>query len=370
MLQTNKRFSLRLLCSLLACILLFQTALCEIDLIDDKDIVVDTANYKTCTVALSDYKKSGTVSAAEHYPSLLNVRYEGANARFVEFNVRRGEEVKKGDVLVTLAIDRDEVLIYEREMALARLKEDYAKNVSLREEEISEKMRDINAEENPYTREIRRLECEKLRLSLEKYRFETENAINDMTASLEELYQSYENQYLYAPMDGVVSDYTYLRENEIVTNGRVLMQLYDPTEMLFIVTNEKGSFRYNMPVTVEVGPGKTRTTGYGRVIACKNALPGESGSNNAFILIESYEGGKTPKNFTRPVVKFDEVYLEDVFVVDKDAVSLYGGRYFVYKLSENGMVSKRYVNHVAGTNQTGSFLLDGVEIGEKLILDS
>jgi len=356
--------------ALLLLVLVLSSALASYEyLIDPEDIVVEVANYHTTEVQKSTFIKSGTTSASEYYPIRYSLRYEGANARFVEFKVRRGAEVKKGDILAELRIDRDEVLLSQRQLTLARAKEDYAAGILSRQEAIEEKQKEINAATDLYEREKKRLEREKLLVSLEKYCYETENSIADHEKALNELMESYAGQYVVAPVDGVISDTVYFRENQLVRNGTVMIQMYDPSYMLFEVKDENNNLRYNMEVTVTVGPGKNRYTGAGRVIACPFSLPGEPGSNRAYIRVEKFDTDEVIKNYARPSVSYNAIELDNMYVVDKKAVTLFGGRHFVYKLSENGMVSKRYVNHVGGTAVTGTLLLQGVSVGEKLILD-
>lgn len=368
MLRTNKLL-LRIL-SLVLSILLAMGGIAEYEyLISDEDIVVEVANYKTITVEKKEFIKTGTTSASEYYPLRYDVRYEGATARFVEFNVRRGASVKKGDVLATLTVDRDEVLVSQKQLTLARAKEDYASGIADREKAIDEMKKRLNAETDLFAREKLRLEQEKLLISLEKYRYETENHIADLEKSLNELLESYAGQYLFAPVDGVISDLTFFRDNQFIYNNTLMVQMYDPSKMLFEVKDETGVLRYNMEVTVTVGPGKNRYSGTGRVVAAPAALPGEPGSNRAYILVEKFDTDETIKNYARPSVSYNAIYLKDMYVVDKKAVTLFGGKHFVYKLFDNGMVSKRYVNHVGGNAITGVLLLQGVEEGEKLILD-
>ena len=367
--RINRLAGSALIMLFMALLLLSPFAYSQNELIDQKDIVVDTANYKTITVKTGEYKKSATTSASEYYPIQYAVRYEGASARYFDYNVRRGSEVKKGDLICTLTVDRDEVLIAQKQLALTRAKEDFALGVESREKQIEEKSLAVHASSEPFAREILRLELEKLTVALQKYRFESLNRIQDLEEDLEKLLASYSNQYIYAPIDGVISELTYFKDHQQIFDGQLITWIYDPSVVLFQVNDSSRNLRYNMEVTLTVGPNQSRVTGHGRVIACPMAYPDEGGSSAAYIRVDSYEGGNAPKKLTRPSVSYNSIYLDNVFVVDRSAVTLYGGKYFVYKLSENGMVSKRYVNHVGGNASSGSLLLQGIAPGEKLILD-
>ena len=182
---------------------------------------------------------------------------------------------------------------------------------------------------------------------------------------------TYENQQILSPIDGVVDDIQYLRDNEAVYNGAWLMTIYDPTEVLFSVKDEQGQTRLGMRVTVSVGPNNSRVMGVGRVVASFNAVPDHPVGKLVLVRVTEYDEDevKSLKALTRPTAEYVPVHLENVLVVKRAALTLYGGRYYVYKLAEDGMVSKRYVNYAGGTAQTGAWLLGGALPGETLIAD-
>ena len=362
MLQTNK-----LLC-LAAAILLLITAAAEDTLIAPERIVQDSGNYKTITVEPGVYEKTGQYGAGLYYPSRVEVRYEGAKARFVEYAVKRGSEVKKGDLIATFSVDRDEVAVLEKQLALTRAKESREAGLIERREEIELRKRENRSETDPARREIGRLQLQKLEIALQKYDFESAVSVEKLQKSLDELLASYENQKIYAPTNGVVDDVTYLRDGEFVYDGTLLAVVYDPYDILFTVKDESGSLRYNMPVTVSVGPNKGRVEGRGRVVAAYNVLPSKASGNTCYIRVTDYNEDEV-KSLTRPSVAYTTIRLENVFVVPKGALTLFGGRYYAYKLSPDGMVSKRYVNYAAGNATSGIWVIDGLNAGDVLILD-
>lgn len=355
----------RILSAVLALLFSF-CAFAEGDIISSEKIVSDIANYNTIEVQKGEYIKTQSAAASILFPNQYTVRYEGAAARFVEYNVKRDQEVKKGDLLMTLSVERDEVSLARMNMEIERAVEDYEAGKLSYEEQLLDKDRQISEATDAYSREIRRLEKEKLLIQYEKYRFETENSIQDRRDSLQKTLESYENSYVYAPADGIVSQLTYFRKNEYIYNGTTLMLIYDPSEYLLMV-KDGGALRYNAEVSLAVGQNKNRVTGTGRVIASPNALPGSSGSAAAYIRVDTIDG--IVKSLVSPNVTFTTQYLGNVYVINRKAITLYGGKNYVYKLSEDGMVSKRYVNFAFGNNATGAYILDGVTEGEKLILD-
>ena len=362
MLRINKRFFLT------AALILSLFAAAEDTLIAPERIVQDGGNYKTHTVSAGVYEKSGQYGAGLYFPTRYEVIYEGAKARFVEYAVKHGSEVRAGDLIATFSIDRDEVAVVERELALERAKESREDGLEARREELLRRKQAVFEETDPVLSEIGALQIRKLEIELEKFDFESAANVENLQESLDELLKSYENQFIYAPADGVVDSVTYLRDGEFVYDGTLLAVIYDPYDILFTVNDESGSLRYNMPVTISVGPNKDRLEAPGRVVAAYNVLPGKSAGKTCLIRATEYNQDEV-KSLTRPSVAYTTIRLENVIVVPKSALTLYGGKYYAYKLSPDGMVSKRYVNYTAGNASSGVWVMDGLAEGDVLILD-
>lgn len=357
----------KMLVFLLAILMMFP-AFSESDLINVNDIVLETAaNYNTVEVKKGVLRKTSFSPAQAYYPIEHVVRYEGAPAQFVEFHVKRNEEIKKGDLIATFVIQRDEVQITRMNMDISQTELNYQKGLEARNEQLLKKDEEIALSPDPFIREIRMMEKEKLLVERDKYIYETENSIKDKKQALEDLISTYENTSFYSEVDGVISEIAYFRDLAYVYSGTQLMKVYDPDTILYRVDDSTGRLRYNMEVMVSVGRADNRVTGAGRVYACPMAMPGGTGDNYAYIRVNGFD--KPPKTQTSPSVAYDEQYLENIFVVEREAVSLFGGRYFVYKLSDDGMVSKRYVGFAFGSQKTGAVLVDGVKVGDKLIID-
>lgn len=360
------RISKLLLC-LLAVFLAF-SAVADENLIDVSRIEYETAaNYKTVEVKKGVYQKVTNSGAQAYYPIEHVIRYEGATAQFVDFHVKRNDEIKVGDLLATFSIQRDEVRITRMNMEIETSEENYRKGLEARNEQLKAKDEQIALAADAYAREIYQLERRRLEIEMEKYVFETENAINDQKEALDELLKTYENTNVYSEVNGIVSEIVYFRDLAYVHSGTQLMKVYDPSVLLYRLDDSQNKLRYNMEALVSVGRADNRVVGYGRVVACPMALPGGGGDTNAYVRVDEFP--TAPKTQTSPYVSVYSQYLENVYVVDRAAVSLYSGKYFVYKLSDDGMVSKRYVGFAFGSQQTGALLVDGVTDGDKLIID-
>ncbi|MBQ1258024.1 MAG: hypothetical protein IIX93_12235 [Clostridia bacterium] len=337
-------------------------------LIDVSSITSEaSANYKTVEVKKGTYEKIQYGGVQTYYPYEYTLSYEGAPAQFVEFHVKRNEAIKAGDLIATLSIQRDEVQITRRTMDIQKAEDGYQRGLADFENRISLKEEEIALSRTAYEREIRQLEKEKLLIEREKYIFETENSISDQKKALDKLLATYENTSIYADFDGVISEMSYFRERQWIYSGTLLLKAYNPDVIMYKVNDDQGRMRYNMEAIVSVGRSENRVNGMGRVVACPMAQPGGTGDKTAYIRVDSFSG--PVKTQTSPSIAYYAQYLENVYVVDRDALTQYSGRYHVYKLSPDGMVSKRYVGFAFGSQQTGAILIDGVTEGEKLIID-
>ncbi len=354
--------------ALLTALLLTLSASAGAYLIDVSEIKPETAaNYKTVEVKKGTFEKIQYGSVQTYYPYEYTLKYEGAAAQFVQFHVKRNEEVKAGDLIATFSIQRDEVQITRRTMEIQKAEDNYRRNLRDFEERLSSKDEEIALSQNPYEREIRQLERERILVERDKYVFETENSISDQQKALDELLRSYENTQVYADFDGIISEIPYFRELQWVYSGTMLLKAYDPSVIMYRTNDDQGRMRYNMEVMVSVGRSENRVNGTGRVVACPMAQPGGTGDKTAYIRVDAFDG--PVKTQTSPSVAYYTQYLEGVYVVDREAITQYSGRYFAYKLSDDGMVSKRYVGFAFGSQQTGVILVDGVTEGERLIID-
>ena len=84
-------------------------------------IKAETVNYDVHTVEYGIYQKNNSRSVSEVYPYTYQLRFEQSGATFVEYYVRRGDEVKKGDVLASFSLETDDVTLTSKKLSLKRM---------------------------------------------------------------------------------------------------------------------------------------------------------------------------------------------------------------------------------------------------------
>lgn len=359
--RTNRKKLLLLgLCALLC---LQGAGFAEQDIIGSDQMTVEEVNYNTVTVSSGTFERPVSNSLTEYYPLVHPLKFEGANAKFVEYTVKRGDEVKAGDVLARFEILGSDAAMERMELELRRAEEALEKGLHEREENIRLKRAEVS-EAKSYDREKKMIELRKLETEMDQYRFRQEYSIANLQEAVEEERENRATTELIAPMDGIVDEVKYKKLDDDVSTNEVLIVLSSTDVMLLRADNSSGSFRYNMPVTVTVGTNKSSTDLTGRIVASDHAIDEKDKTGHALILLDPYDPSIKLRN---PKVTASYMLLENVITVPRKTATLENGKYYVTKLVD-GIVQKRYVQY-AESNTSQVWLLQGVSDGDTLIID-
>lgn len=324
----------------------------------------ETANYNLYTVESGVYERSYSGSCREYYPYTYNLRFETPNAKFKEYLVKRNQSVKKGDVLAVFTLEGDEVALSTQRLSLERAQEDLKTQKEAYQERIDEMYMTLTTTTDRFERDMLSLQIAYEEVSMAKYVYQQEIKIADIEKAIAELEEISEGNVLVAPADGVVTKISYVREGDRVSTSEVLITLYREERLLYRVDNTSNYFRYGMKVTVDVGPGKNRTTLTGSVVAADTLLPSSRRTNYAFIRLDPYDESIRMNN---PVAKAPTEYVGNVMVLPRQAVELEAGKYYVTKYVD-GTLQKRYVQYVKN-NTTSTWLMQGIQSGETIIIE-
>ena len=337
------------------------------ELIAPDAIIPETAKYRTAEIVRGDYTETVQSGASEVYPLTYRARYEGAEARFVRFLVKKGDTVKEGDVLAEVSLNASTIDLESRQLSLQRTREAYEEGLTTRQESLAAAQAVLNAATDEFSREEARLRLERLRLETEKYRYEQERSILMQEEAVEEIREDFENTRITAPADGIISDLPTYKEGEPIYSGWTMAYLYATDKLLLRLKNEMGKFRYNMPVTIETGAAKTRTAVTGRVVATDLLLLSSDRTENVAYLEIDAEYDHSELFIRNSQASCETVRVKDVLLIPRASLTLEAGSYFVSKLV-GGRVEKRFVNSRVSSAQT-QWLLQGLEEGDLVILD-
>lgn len=357
----------RLLLLIVAALLAVSTAQASEaqDIIDAAQLTPQQINYKTTEVRVGSFTKQANATASEYYPLTYNVRFEQSNAKFVEYTVSRGDEVKAGDVLARFTITGSDVALTRLEMNLSRTQEETERGIAEREEAIAKLRAEIATEKDSYEREKKTISLRKLEIDLEQYRYRQQNSIDTLKESLDEERERRENNVLISPVDGIVSELAYKKVDDAISANETLVTISSEEVMLLRAKNDSGELRYNMPVQVVMGSNKQPVILTGRIVAADDAIPESERTGYVFVQMDPYD---TEEHKLRgPKLVADTMRVDNVLLIQRTAATLESGKYYVTKLTD-GMVQKRYIQFGVGNIQD-IWVLEGVTEGETLIID-
>lgn len=334
----------------------------NVNLISEDMIQTNKVNYDLYTAELGTYEQVYSNTGHEYFPHTYGVRPEVGGAKFVEYTVEKGQEVKKGDVLAIFSLETDAVRMTELQLQLEQAQAELEREMKLRAEEIEEMQEELRGIEDRFDYEIHALRIERAELELDQYVYQQTLKVSKTEEEIAELEALQEGAKLIAPVDGTVIRNTLKRAGDRVYTDETLVTLLRTEGRLLRFENSGLKFRYGMEVTVEVGTGKNKTQVPGRVVGSDLLVPEAQRDGIVYVEID-----ETDADMRTAKVRGNGSYLENVMIVPRKAVVLDGGKYYVTKL-EDGITRKRYVNCIVKPGQQ-IWILQGVEVGEQIIVD-
>lgn len=341
----------------------------------EEEVVLETTmlapekvNYNTTPAELSEYVMTSTGSVSMEFPTPVELCWETSGTTMKEILVEKGQEVQAGDVLMTFEVEADEIKLEEMQLQLLRKKEDYTRKKDEKEVELEKAKTKAEEITDSYAYRIAVLNVEKQQIAYEKYVYETEKAIKVLEEQIEEYVALISNNKLVAPFDGMIASISYASEGDDIEVGERLISMYRTDEILLKVKSADGKLRYNMEVNIKL-EGQTSGNGYtGHVISAPNILPASVDQDYALISLEE-ELPMRMMMFGMSKLEFTAEYqkLEDVLLVNKNALNKEDGKDYVYIL-EDGAIHKRFVT-VGMSTKTQAWILDGLSAGQQIVIN-
>lgn len=322
-------------------------------------------NYKTVTVRKGEYVRARNGSAALAYMVREDLVWEKNNARFQEILVTRGQEVKQGEVLAVFEIEESKTHMKELQMQLDKAKKSFEEEKADRLEAIKEAQEYAEIYYRYQELDAANLKIEMQKADYEQYVLRTEQQITSLEESIKNLKDEVSENTLKAPFDGVISAVTVYHPGDQVEPGAVLISMYSTDKILIVTEDKVNQLRYNMDVKIHISYKKEKKELEGIVVATPDILPdGVSQRATMIQLKEDIAPEDLQGNITYVC---DSEVLQDVLLVDRDAVSKEDNKNFVYIL-EDGSVQKRFI--VTGPNNNDEVVVyDGLVEGQVLVID-
>ena len=322
------------------------------------------ANYQTVTAEMGELVSSVTGKFTVAYLRTVQLSLDQSGARFLEAFVKKNQEVKQGDVLMTFDTQVSEADLTELRLQRQRKWEEYLAGKEKRLAAI-EAAKAKAQHLTSYDLHIANFEIEKLQAQYEQYVFQTTRSVYAIDDKIIALQEKADNNVLVAPFDGVIDSVISFQTGDPVTSGKVLITMHATDTLLLQAKDAENLLRYNMPVTIQSGSKTSMKLYSGRVVAAPNILPVTIFSD--LVLVKFDEDITEDKLSKYLSFEADDLVIQNVLTVPKRAVSRENGKTFVYVL-EDDIIQKRYVvtRSDAGAN---AWVQEGLSAGQTLIID-
>lgn len=324
----------------------------------------EKANYKTAEVEKGTFIKEVAGSGSVVYPVQAELRWTGGTVRFDKFYVTSGAKVSKGDVLAKFTTEENQVALEEKQLALQQAQRDFTLGKQQRQDQIQQEKSALNGMSS-YDARIQSLKIQKLQSQYDQYVYQTEYNLETQRQEIQKIQSQISEATLIAPFDGVVDSIISLNQGDKVDPSQVLVTMHASDKLMILAEDEEGAYRYNMPVTVQMGNNDEVETYTGKVVAASNILP--AALKQEQVLIELDEKLDDSLKNRKVAITGNDMEVHNVLTVNRSAIKKDDSRRYVYIL-DGDTVKKRYV--VEGeSNMSTAWILDGLTEGQTLILD-
>lgn len=322
-----------------------------------------SSGYRTTESYSGDFEIDFSVQSKISYRKMDYLYWPYGSDHYDEMNVSVNQTVKAGDVLATFTTGVSDADILEAELAVTQAQSSLSSLTSSYQQQISRCRSQLGSlsgyEYNAVSLEISRLEAQYNSDCCAAVR-----SIEQAEQNLEELQQRRSSVTLTAPYDGVILSVTQdYRQGDSVNVNDPVVVIGDISSRAVLFTNSSlfGKVPYLSKVTLT--DFRTDKQYAGTVVSC-SSVTGDAEDN---VVVEV--DGELGEEDLIGAIRIDGVLLkkEKVVLVESAAVQTEGTSHYVLKLTDRGAVNKTYVD-IGGKNGTVTWITEGVEPGETLIL--
>ncbi len=305
-----------------------RSGLAEGDQVLVKNTNLITSGTKQTTVTRGNFAVDFTGSGVFYYPCTCRVTdpVSHGTVYFQNYEVTKYQPVKKGDVIATVRVEKDEVALKRSETKLKRL-----------EERLDDLIR--SGEKNEDVLAARREEIA---------------GVKEEIASMNE---DFDTEAIVAAHDGIVTELAEHKKEDLLRTGELMAVIARQDNCYVIVENKGQLLNYGNKLTVTYesrNGGELSAEGVVATVS-DSALSGALASDYALLRVPEEAVGEMAAaaennsewNFQiRFTVEGAARQMEDVLLVPKEAVTSQRGQTYVTVIDENGQ--KKAVSFVAG----------------------
>lgn len=308
------------------------------------------------------------------YAKTENITCDFVNARLLSVNVKRGDTVKKGDVIAEFSIEYNRSDLDSMNSELEILEKQYQANLSSFQSMVDAARTNLQSLTEQYdaspTDDLKiqvakaGINLKKAQASLDFFIYENTRMINNYKKGIEKFEDRINNNKILAPFDGIIGSIEYLPVGNIVAPGSQICTIYSPDKVWVAAKSDiSNGMRYNSAVTIDVAIVNKSYTG--RIISAPDIFGQSTG--RVVIIPDGRIDHDPGDRMRRITVKASRYDLDNVLVLPLKAVQNEEGKRFVY-LFEDGIMKKRYVT-VGLSSMNSVQILDGLTAGQLVVVN-
>ncbi len=321
----------------------------------------------TTVVRRGEFNAISSCKASIVYDDVAYVfnRIDSGTVTFEQYLVRNGSYVHTGDPIAEVKVSVENIEIEDLAIDIAAEEENLEKFIDANKallKDYSNRM--VNAA-SASERRTAELLYNRLSVKYEKERADREGYLGSLRNTLNAYEEMNEKQYIYATMDGTVSNINRYRKGDKISGYSYMCSIYNTENIRFRVYGGNEQLTYDMPVVIAQGAGSNAITVAGRVSSSKSPIlsPGLVGSDDYIEVV----GDPTQLSIGDEVaIRFNAISTKDALMVNKQAVKSDSKGSYVY-VFKNGMSVKRYI-FTGGVNTTDYWVIDGLEEGDVVVV--
>lgn len=334
---------------------------------EDITVLVDASDssvsYKLVPTEITDVILTQRLDAVSVQSKDQEVSFNFTGKYVDKVYVRKGDIVKKGDILCELSYDSLEESIEDLEYNVK--KNEMELEYSVRDEELEIQDAWVNAMYNSpggYNEESVKDYVKGIQESYERKRVLINDSLEFDREELERKKDELKNSRLYATMDGTVYKIDDKLEGSTTKAGEVIMTIIDGTECFFVVKDTEFKDLINPEDLLEMKVSYTKASGDYLV---KPYEMDKWDEKMKFSVYSKPDGANVEVGTTGTISILLDKH-EHVLALPKNVVHEVEGKYFVYTLSEENVREIRYIE-VGLVGDEYVEIISGLSEGEKVV---
>lgn len=339
---------------------------------DDEELYRDavnnivTRNITTAQVISGTFIINGSCKAqleCENVSYIFN-DIDSDNVKFVEFKVKNGTRVKRGDVIAQVSVEVEDLEYDKLAIQLATEEANYEQYIDVNKGLLRDYEYRIEHAATADERETAQLLYDRLTVSFEEEKKRRDSEIENLRNTVNGYYENNGTEYITAPIDGVVSGLNRFRSGDKLGFYTYIGAVYD-TDSVRVRVYGGSQLAFNMPVTIVQSSAGSSVSVEGRVTSNNNATlaPNLIGSTDNVEIL----GDPSVLDINGDIsLRFQTVTMENAVMVPRKAVSSDTGGDYVFRY-ENGMSVKHYIL-AGGINPDYVWVVDGLNEGDEVVI--